>query len=180
MLLIDKDYLRKKMIKLRRNILNKDVKSNIIVNKIINLDIYKNSKVIALYKSLDNQVNLDYLIKYSQYCGKIVLLPKVVGNKLLFIKYHLGDKLEKSYFKVLEPSSYKENIYRDKIDLIIIPGLSFDKDSNRLGYGKGYYDRFLKKKNIYKIGVCYFEQLIDYVPINNNDIKMDLVINEKT
>ena len=61
---------------------------------------------------------------------------------------------------------------------MIIPGLAFDKDNNRLGYGMGYYDNYLKDKNVYKIGICYKEQIIDSIPVDNNDVKMDLVISD--
>ena len=63
--------------------------------------------------------------------------------------------------------------------VIIVPGLMFDKELNRLGYGKGYYDKYLKSKNIYKIGLCYSCNLIDSLEIEEHDIKMDLVITEE-
>ncbi len=176
---MNKDYLRGELIEIRKNIPNKENKSVIIVNKIIRLKDFINAKVIALYKALPNEVNIDYLINYSLNCGKIVLLPRVVNNNLVFIKIDNDTKYEKSSFNILEPIYEENKIYNDKIDLIIVPGLAFDKDYNRIGYGKGFYDRFLKNKDILKIGVCFSEQLREKVVIDNNDIPMNLVIHDK-
>ena len=172
----DKKLLRREMINIRANIHDKEAKSKQIINKIIKLDIYQKSKVVALYKSLDMEVNLDFLIDFSINNGKIVLLPKVIDNDILFIKYNKGDLLEKSKFKVLEPIN--NNQYNGVIPLVIVPGLAFDNNNNRLGYGKGYYDRFLKNKSIYKIGVCFKEQLINNVITSLDDVKMDLILTD--
>ncbi len=176
---MDKKIFRVNALERRKDIKDKEIKSLIIVNKIINLDIYKNSKIIALYKSINDEVITNYLINYSLKCGKIVLLPRVVNRNLLFFKYQENDQLEKSKFNVLAPIYNEFNIVNN-IDLIIVPGVCFDKEKNRMGYGKGYYDRYLKDKKVYKIGICYDEMLYESVPINLYDIKMDLVITEKT
>lgn len=175
--MIDKSALRKEMLTLRKNIPDKEKISTTIVNKIINLDIYNRAKVIALYKSMIDEVNTEYLVNYSLNSGKIVLLPRVVEDKLFFSIVGKDTLYRKSSFGILEPIT--SDFYKDKIDLIIVPGLAFDKENNRLGYGKGYYDRFLHNKDIYKIGVCFYEQVIDNVPYNNRDVKMDLIITNK-
>ncbi len=177
---IEKELLRKKMIEIRKGILNKERKSNQIIKKIIRLDNYQNAKVIGLYKSLPNEVLMDELIDYTLSIGKIVLLPKICGKELYFFKYRKGDVLEKSDFNVLEPLNIENNQYYGDIDLLIIPGLCFDKNGNRLGYGKGYYDSYLKNHRVTcKVGVCFSEQIIENVPVNENDISLDMIITEK-
>ena len=173
-----KQELRIKMILLRKNIIGKKIKSKRIVNEIMKLDVYQKASVIAIYKSMNDEVNMDRLIKYSLDNGKIVLLPRVVGNDIIFFKYHFGDLLEKSHFNVLEPIFNKKTIYDKEIHLAVVPGLAFDKENNRLGYGKGFYDRFLANKAICKIGVCFKEQLMDNIPTSSNDIKMDLILTD--
>ena len=175
---MDKKLLRKSLVDIRKDILDKDRKSQIIVNKIIKKDYYLNAKVIAFYKSLKDEVNIDYLINYALNCGKTVLLPRVIGNDLVFLKIDNDTKYEKSIFNVLEPIYDKEKVYNDTIDLIIVPGVGFDINNNRIGYGKGYYDKFLFNKDIYKIGVCFHEQLINNITIDDNDIKMDMIITD--
>ncbi len=173
---MNKQELRKELLLKRKNILNKKELSTIIVNKVMNLDIYKEARVIALYHSLNDEVDTTYLINNSK--GKRVLLPKVIGDEMIFIMINKDTKYYKSNFGVLEPIG---DIYTGKIDLIIVPGLAFDKDLNRLGFGRGYYDKYLMNKDIYKIGICFDEQIVDEVPHNALDIKMDMVITkEKT
>ena len=173
--MINKDELRKYMLIMRKGISDKEKISTIIVDKIINLDIYKKSKVIALYKSMLDEVNTSKLIKESLK-SKVVLLPRVIGDKMIFVEINSKTSYKKSHIGVLEPIG---NEYSGTIDLIIVPGLSFDKLGNRLGYGKGFYDRFLRDKSIYKIGICFNKQIYLGLPCDNYDIPMNLVITEK-
>ena len=173
---MDKQTLRKKYLEIRKNLSDKNLKSELIFNKIINTKEYQNSHVIALYKSLDSEVNTDELIDYSLSIGKIVLLPKVINDDMIFYQITNQTIFVKSNFGVYEPM--EENHYDGKIDLIIVPGVCFDKNNNRLGFGKGYYDKYLANKNIKKIGICFKEQLLDNLPADINDIKMDLSITD--
>ena len=158
-----KDDIRKRMLLIRKNILGKKEKSTKIVEKIINLDLYKNAKVIAIYNSLPNEVDTSYLIKCSL-GNKIVLLPKVINDKMIFIRVDKNTIYKKSAFKIYEPIGDE---YLEKPNLIIVPGIAFDKSLNRLGYGKGYYDKYLGNNNVYKIGVCFENQIIDRLPCND-------------
>ena len=169
---MNKDELRKILIKKRKDILNKKELSTIIVNKLMNLDIYKKAKVIALYNSLSDEVDTRYLISESLK-EKVVLLPSVLGDNMEFIAINGDTKYIKSSFKILEPIG---EIYYGNIDLIIVPGVSFDKELNRLGFGMGYYDKYLQNKDIYKIGLCFSEQIVDILPHDEFDIPMDMVI----
>ena len=162
------------MIKVRQNILDKEKKSTIIVQKVKDIDIYQHSNVIALYKSMNSEVDTSNFLNDD----KIFLLPRIDDDNLVFLSINKDTKYQKSKFGVLEPI-IDNNIYKGKIDLIIVPGVAFDKDLNRLGYGKGYYDRFLAKKDIYKIGLGFDEQLVDTLITNQHDIKMDMIVTEK-
>lgn len=169
---MNKEQLRKIMIKKRKTIINKKELSTIIVDKLLSLDIYKKSRVVAIYNSMKDEVDTSYLIKEA-IKEKIILLPKVTGNKIVFIKINKGTEYLKSDFGVLEPIG---DIYNDIIDLIIVPGLGFDNKLNRLGFGMGYYDKFLSQEDIYKIGLCFDEQIVDSIPTESHDIKMDMII----
>ena len=170
-----KKEIRKEILFLRDNLEDRYNKSVIIKDKIMNLDVYKNSKVIALYYSMKSEVDTKELIKESLSLGKKVVLPRIINkNKMIFIEINDDTEYSKSPFGVMEPVG-KEI---DDIDLIICPGVAFDKSNNRLGYGRGYYDKYLSKHNIYKIGICYHEQLIDKIEVEEHDIKMDLVITD--
>ena len=172
---MDKNGFRDLMIKKRRSIHNKEELSIEIINRIIDLDIYKKSKIIAIYNSMNEECSTKILIDKAL-LEKIVLLPKIEDDEMFFVRIRENTKYIKSKFKVMEPLG---EIYNNDIDLIIVPGVSFDESFNRLGYGKGYYDKFLKNKNIFKLGICFEEQLVSNLPIDEWDIKVDMIITEK-
>ena len=169
---MSKDEIRKVLINKRKKLFNKKELSTIIVNKIIDLDIYNKARVIALYNSLKEEVDTSILISKSLK-NKKVLLPKIIDNKMKFIIINNESLYEKSNIGVLEPIG---EIYNGKIDLIIVPGVAFDKKLNRLGFGMGYYDKYLINNKSFKIGICFSEQIVDSLPIDKYDIKMDMVI----
>ncbi len=176
---MNKIELRKKYLIIRQNIINKDKKSEMIFNKLISSDEYKKSNIIALYYSLKSEVNTLELIKYSLKNNKIVLLPKVINNDMVFYKIESLNNLIKSNFGIMEPSN---GIIFDKnnIDLIVVPGVCFDKYLNRIGFGKGYYDKYLSNSNIYSIGICFQEQISDGMIITDKtDIKLKKIITDK-
>lgn len=109
--------------------------------------------------------------------GKNVLLPRVISSEEMEIRRYKSDKdLAEGSYGIMEPTGELFTEY-EKIDVAIIPGMSFDSYNNRLGRGKGYYDRFLAKvPHMYKIGVCFDFQKLETIPAYDNDIKMNLVI----
>lgn len=176
---MNKTTFREKCLKIRKEIKEKDRKSTIICEKLLFLDIYKTSNTIAAYWALPNEVDLFSFVKRVLKDGKTIVLPRVVNNQLFFYQYHLGDELEESSFHVFEPKIVDKNYLNNKdIDLFIVPGLAFDKDNNRMGYGKGFYDRTLKETPAFKIGVTFKELKFKEIPHDENDIKMDVVIND--
>ena len=178
---ISKKDLREKSILIRKNIKNKKEKSQIITDKIKNIEEYKNAKIIALYKSLNSEVDTEILIKYSINHGKIVVLPKVENDELKFYKIENDyEKLNRSDFGIEEPYGEEDKyIEKEKIDLVIIPGVAFDLDKNRLGFGKGYYDRFLSNTNLKTIGIFFEEQKHEKIPTEKYDIKMRKIVTDK-
>jgi 5-formyltetrahydrofolate cyclo-ligase len=132
------------------------------------------STVLAYWSMADELKTHDFIIKW--YKKKTILLPLVKGDNLeLRVFSGMDCMVVGSSFGILEPQLGED--YNNKgIDLAIIPGLAFDKTGNRLGRGKGYYDRLLNDKKMTKIGVCFSFQLIESIPIDNFDICMDMVI----
>ena len=174
-----KEVLRKKYISIRNNIQNKEEKAKIITRKVIATEINKEAKIVALYKSLASEVSTEELIKRALSDGKIVALPKVVGDDLKFYKISLDDNFTKSNFGVEEPEEKEENfINKNQIDLVIAPGVCFDKNKNRMGFGKGFYDRFLSYSDLKTIGICFEEQVLNELPVDSNDIKMCKIITD--
>ena len=117
------------------------------------------------------------MIKYFLSIKKVAV-PKVIGNDMYFYYINSLDDLEKGYFGILEPTTSK--LVKDFNNTVcIVPGICFDKNNNRIGYGKGFYDRFLQNKNIYTIGLSFKECLIEDTNASQNDIKLKKIISPK-
>lgn len=184
---MDKGDLRKE-IKAKRESMDKDTKITYdegIKKALLESDVYKNSKAIFIYVSMDSEINTIEIIKEVLSSGKRVAVPKVipVSLKRRYMKaLKINSMLqlnESGAFGILEPSIECEDI-SEEIDLVIVPGLAFDLEGNRLGYGGGYYDRFLSKyPNNKKIALCYDFQIFKEIPHEFFDEKVDLIISEK-
>lgn len=167
-----KNNLRKIMLTKRNNLLNKDVSlySKVIVKKIMKLDCYREAEVIAIYLPFNNEVDLTFINAFKE-----CVIPKVIGNRMIFVKYNKDSEFKRSRYGILEPVELFEVNYKD-IDLIIAPGLAFTKNGSRLGYGKGFYDKYLNEFNGDYIGVCYNFQLVENIETCIYDIDVSLVI----
>ena len=132
---------------------------------------------LLMYSALPDEVPTQSLIDELAAQGKTVLLPRVVNDTEMELRRYQGrDSLQAGAFGILEPTGTLFTDY-DRIDVAIVPGMAFDKGGHRLGRGKGYYDRFLARvPYIYKIGLCFPWQMVEYVPTDDYDIPMDEVI----
>ncbi len=153
----------------------KHEKSKIIFDQVEQLEKFQQADAIMAYWSMNDEVYThDFVLKWFQ--TKALILPSVKGDELeLRIFKGLDDMLEGVSFGIKEPSElYQSGL--DKIDLIIVPGVAFDKQNNRLGRGKAYYDKLLSKTKALKVGVCFDFQMLEKVPADQYDVKMDMVI----
>lgn len=170
--MISKTELRKQFIE-KRKLLDTKILSNLICKKILMTEVYKNSKNIFAYYPKTYEVDISLLLEDKT---KNWFLPKVEGNNLQFYKY--SGELKKGVFGVYEPlnSSPAEIIP----DLIIVPALCVDKTGYRLGYGKGYYDRFLSGYNNppKTLTPIFSELVIEKLPVEATDKKIDIIICE--
>lgn len=176
---LQKQTLRKKIKELKSQYSLSELlrKSELIFNLLDQLDEVKKANTILAYWSLDDEVYTHNWIK-SNYKQKKILLPAIFKNNLL-IKPFEGEEnmISVPPFGIKEPKS-TEITDLSIIDIIIVPGVAFDKIGYRLGRGKGYYDRFLTKTKAIKIGICFDFQIVEKVPINQFDIKIDIIITE--
>ncbi len=134
---------------------------------------------ILLYYSLPDEVDTHSLADKLLEKGKKVILPVVTGEGEMELREYTGKQdLREGAFHIMEPIGrlFPEEKYGE-IDLGVIPGMSFDRQGNRLGRGKGYYDRFLVKvPQMHKIGLCFDFQKVEEIPISSTDIRMDEII----
>ena len=144
-------------------------KNSYFVNKL--KEVLKNYNNIGIYYPIGSEINVMDIIK--EYPNKNFYLP-ITRDEISFIKYTLGDKLLDAKFHTKEPIG--EIVSRDNIECFIIPCVAISNNKKRLGYGKGYYDRYLKDYKGFKIGIIYKElNNIDF-DTNDYDIKLDLII----
>ncbi len=171
-----KKEIRKQMKKLRNELSEDEVqkRSLSITSKILNdIDKYSN---ILIYMDFNNEVKTSYMIDYILK-NKTLYLPKVVGKELTIHKVDSIDHLEQSPLGILEPTN--ESSDYSEIDLIIAPGVAFDNNLHRLGYGGGFYDRLLAATECPVIGIAYDFQILEKVPFESHDKKMNKVITDK-
>lgn len=176
--MINKTEIRTKYKTLRKSIQDKENKSLIITNKIINHSKFKIAQIVAIYMNNDDEVITKYIIEECFNQNKKVCIPKVCGpHEMNFFYITKNEKLELSKFNILEPNN-NNIVSKNDINLMIVPGICFDQNGGRIGYGKGFYDNYLNDINPYKMGICFKEQLLinESIELSENDIKMNEII----
>ena len=134
---------------------------------------FVNAEKVMLYNALPDEVQtLSFLQKW--HLRKKIILPTVVGDDIIPVEYAKETTFAVGDFNILEPQNEP---YSGDFDLIVVPGVAFDRKGNRLGRGRGYYDRFLSQHlDVKRIGICFDFQMVDEVPAEPFDIRMDEVI----
>lgn len=182
--IFNKYSLRKNIYDLRNKI-NKGIKKKMdfdIFNALTSSNEYKHCSTLFIYVSKSIEVNTYDIMMHAFKEKKIVLVPKCNAQDLTMSFYRVTsfNDLKKGYFKIYEPIEEKCEKFDDfSSGLCIVPGLCFDIYGYRLGYGKGYYDRFLKNFSGTKIGVCYSDYILKKLPVDVYDEKVDVLVTEK-
>lgn len=174
----EKDNIRQKISALKKQYTHQDLlfKSEEVFSILEITGAFQEAKHIFIYNSLKDEVSTKSFIERWA-AEKHFYFPVIDGDDIVFRHYKSDTTYSVSSLGISEPDGENFTDYK-KVDLIIIPGVAFDSKLNRLGRGKGYYDRFLPKLKATKIGVCFDFQLLDKVPVDNNDVKMDMLISE--
>lgn len=141
-------------------------------------DLFRQASCVALYHAIPGEVQTaEFIEKWHE--EKKLLLPVIEGNDLHLVLYTGKDSLKAGVFGILEPTEEAQTVSEEEIDLMLVPGVAFDRQHNRLGRGKGYYDRLLATLKAPKVGICYDFQLLDTIPTESFDKKMDMIMTEK-
>ncbi|MCF0179500.1 MAG: 5-formyltetrahydrofolate cyclo-ligase [Bacteroidales bacterium] len=150
-----------------------------VCEKILATQDWKDAKDVLLYYALPDEVNLSLLFDSALIQKKTIWLPVVDGDILKIRKYVEGKVSQSEQFHIFEPTIETEELTQDnysRIDLAIVPGRAFSLNGNRMGRGKGYYDKFLALSSCATFGVAFSCQILDTVPMEEWDKKMDKVI----
>ena len=180
----EKSLLRKEVLHKRNSMSHFEIstKSKLIQQKLIESPVFNQSKSIGLYLAIGSEVQTRGIINYALDLAKTVSLPRIISNDLRFYVVDQTDFEKNSFdvnkFGIKEPKI--DNRPADFIDLLIIPGIVFDTYGFRIGYGYGYYDKYLTINKFSKsIGLAYDFQFIKKpIPILPHDRKIDVLITE--
>jgi 5-formyltetrahydrofolate cyclo-ligase len=156
--------------------------SEAIYKKVISLPSYFYSKTLLCYVSTENEVDTLPLITAALKSGKKVAVPRCVEGEPIIEFYFIRglNELEYGSYGLLEPPPLKERKYRASGGLCILPGLAFDRTGCRLGYGKGYYDRFLQNYKGITVGVCFAPLLSESpLPKGKFDVPVSMVVTDR-
>ena len=181
---LEKKIIRKRIQKERDGLSEeaRSAKSQSIAKNLVGLPEYSNAKTIFIFYPFKSEVDTRIIINDALIKGKNVVLPKIINNEMkTFYVSDLDKDLKKGYFGILEPEEAKcKQAKLENIDLVIVPGICFDLNFNRIGYGGGFYDKILPKlkENAKKIALSFDLQIINKVPFCSHDKKVDAIITE--
>ena len=176
-----KSEIRQRLLKHRQSLSRQETieQSEVISNKLTKLACVRDAKCIMAYLAFRNEVDLKPLFQFCKEKGIRAALPRTTGSGVMqAAEYTDSSILQKNKYGIYEPSDTCV-IEKENIDVIIVPAVAFDEDRYRIGYGGGYYDRFLENTKAVKIGVCFNFQIVNTLPKEEHDIRMDMIISEK-
>ena len=162
-------------IKLQRQNLNLSEVESLsaaVFNNFLKLDFILEKQNFFIYNAIKNEVDTSLIISKLKSLNKTVAYPVTIGSEMV-AGINNSDNFSLGNFNVLEPSSYT---IMKKVDVAIIPLVACDENKNRIGYGKGYYDKFLKDNDIVKIGLCYDFQITSTITPNEWDVPLDYIV----
>lgn len=182
--MLTKKEIRQQILKKRRAMSEEAVQqfSQIICNRIKEIEEYISAENICLYMPIDNEVDITLLSQDAWENGKSLWLPKTSGENMDFLKFDHETSFVAGAYGIMEPVS--DEIFDLKAagnkTLILMPGVAFSQRGDRIGYGGGYYDRYLSDVtgNITTIAVCYDFQVIEELPHEAHDIRPKMIISE--
>lgn len=178
-----KNSLRSQLLAHRRA-LGHDVwrtSSNAAQLNLLSLDEYVQAECIALYAPAHNETDTGLILADAFQAGKRVLYPAVCGHKMVFRRVERIDALQEGTFGILEPCPTGIDHQADEADLIVVPGVAFDLSGHRIGYGKGFYDRFLRHPECeaHLVGLCHDFQLTNgLIRADAHDIPMEIIVSD--
>jgi 5-formyltetrahydrofolate cyclo-ligase len=178
-----KDNMRRIMLQ-KRNSLAYDAintKSVEIQQRFTNSYEFNHVKILASYFPTGSEVRTEKIISAALKSNRLVALPRTEGEDIKFYQIFLSTNLIAGRFGIKEPPISSNSFVSDDIDLLLVPGILFDTRGYRIGYGYGYYDKFIakKKKSTLSVGLAYECQMCEEIPRSNYDQKINILVTEK-
>ena len=177
----DKKTLKSQMIAIRNELENKKEKSQIICQKILDSNVFLKAQNVFIFLSFGSEIDTNIIVESCFKKGKKVCVPVCKQDGIMDAVYINGfDDMEFNRFGIKEPKDVTKIADKQDIDLIIAPGSVFDKNLNRIGYGKGFYDRFFVGTRAKRVALAFDCQVVDFdLPTDEYDVKMHCIVTEK-
>lgn len=178
----EKNLIRKQMKQLRADMTRTErfEKSMQIFEQLITVPEFKRADRIYTYVSMDNEIDTIMLIDYSLSLEKRVFVPRVSGKDMEFYEISDISELNPGYMGIYEPDINGREPDYSRTGFMCMPGLAFDRSYNRIGYGGGFYDRYLSVDNkLYKAALAYEAQLLESIPAQDGDVRPDMIVTEE-
>ena len=175
---MDKKALRDRIRQQKRQMTPEQIEkaSKKLKDLFVKTDCYKNAKAIYGYLPYNQEIRTVPILEQALLDGKKVAVPKVYGDTMRFIWLQDLSRVEKGYAGIPEPVD-DEPVADDPEALVLMPGLAFDKNGNRMGYGGGYYDKFLAQEPAHPtVALCYSFQMVEHIPVEEYDIPVNCVL----
>ncbi|MDO8625622.1 MAG: 5-formyltetrahydrofolate cyclo-ligase [Candidatus Diapherotrites archaeon] len=153
-----------------------------IAQNVLAMPQFQSARVIASYVDFDNEPPTRQILKHALSEGKKVCVPRRHEGKFVLSFHPIADLSELAVAEkgIMEPKAASARISAKKIDLVLVPGVAFDKKGNRLGFGSGYFDNTLPKMtNAFKVGLSFESFVLKKIPTEPQDVKMDALVAEK-
>ena len=177
----EKKEIRKKIFKARKEHTDAWIRENSlrITEALTQLPEYRNAERIMAYADYNHEVITRYIIEQAWKDGKEVAVPKVFGKDMVFYRLTDFSQLESGYFGIPEPKEDGETVSWEEA-MMVMPGVAFDINCNRVGYGGGFYDRFLEKHpEVCRVAVGFSFQILPEVPTEPTDIRPQVIVTEE-
>ena len=175
-----KKHYRERVFRLREQMgeeLNRK-NSEIIKERILSMPLYQERRPLFIYVDFNREVGTRSLIECALSQGRLVAVPKIKKSSMVFIRLDSLHQLGKGYFGIMEPRGGEE--VEDEDALMVMPGVAFDRSLHRIGYGGGYYDRYLAgRPRIKKLALGFDFQVFPEIPSEETDICLDYLVTEK-
>jgi 5-formyltetrahydrofolate cyclo-ligase len=179
-----KKKIRNNMLEKRNTLTSEQIESmsKQICETFVSSHEFKIAETIMIYLSFGSEVKTNYIIEYAWQCKKRIVVPSTnpTTRKLIISSIDNYNDLEPGYMGIREPKKHlRRDISKEEINIVVVPAVAFDRKGYRLGYGGGYYDRFLFGMTAYKTGLAFSCQIVNEVPTDWYDLPVDGIITDK-
>lgn len=185
----NKQKIRTQM-KEKRDAISEDIrreKEKIITFRLLGSEWYQAAENILVYAAIKSEVKLWDFVQKAWENKKRLFFPKVSGRQMDFFHIHSEEELAEGAFSVLEPDTdqyaleqFHTGTFLPEASVMLVPGVAFSEEGYRIGYGGGYYDRYLAAhRNLYTAGIAYAQQLVPRIPAEAHDIRMNEIITDE-